>query len=261
MGWVTEVIVKTFEEAPLLLRVLVVSSIPAVMTAIGSIPVLLGSKMSERARDTSMGFAAGVMLVASFTSLLIPAVESGGPLSATLGFLLGAALIKGFDAALPHFHWVKGMEGPHKQIKKELLVALAMVVHNIPEGMAVGAAATRNLADGLVIALAIGMQDVPEGLAVALPLVPGKGSLLAFSVGIMSGVAEALSALIPPLIVEHVEAALPFTSALAAGAMIYVVVHEVVPEIYGHEHDEPSTIGFFAGFIGMLLLDTLLSAG
>ncbi len=246
------------EESTLLVRVFAIGLIPAAMTAMGSIPILLGASLSEKARDTGMGFAAGVMVVASFTSLLLPAVEMGGPLLSAAGFLVGAGLIKVLDSLLPHMHWVKGFEGSSRPLERELLIALAMVVHNIPEGMAVGVAATKSSAEGLVLALAIGLQDVPEGLAVALPLVASKGKWIAFSIGVASGVAEAISALLPPLVVEHVELALPFMMALAAGAMIYVVIHEVVPEIYGHEHDEPSTAGFFLGFLAMLLLDTAL---
>lgn len=259
MEWVIGFLSNFLEESALLVRVFVIGSIPAVMTALGSIPVLLGASLSEKVRDTGMGFAAGVMIVASFTSLLLPAMELGGFPAGIVGFLIGAGLIKALDALLPHMHWVKGFEGSHRLFEKELLVALAMVVHNVPEGIAVGVAATRSSADGLVLALAIGLQDVPEGLAVALPLVTSRGKWIAFFVGVMSGVAEAVSALLPPMVIEHAELALPFMMALAAGAMVYVVIHEVVPEIYGHEHDEPSTLGFFAGFVAMLLLDTALS--
>ncbi len=257
---VWDALIRLLEEAPLPLRALITGLIPAALTTLGCTPVLLGAKLSEEARDAGMGFAAGVMLVASFTSLLLPAVELGGAWMALAGFLLGAALIKLLDMALPHMHLAKGYEGPRRtgRLGREWLIALAMIVHNVPEGMAVGAAASRDVMDGLLLGLAIGLQDVPEGLAVALPLAAGGGRLVAFSVGALSGLSEALAALIPPLIVEHVSLALPLMLALAAGAMVYVVVHEVVPEIYGHEHDEPSTLGFFAGFTAMLLLDTLL---
>lgn len=248
------------EGSPLVVRALVIGLIPAAMTTAGSLPVLFKARMSERSADASMGFAAGVMLVASFTSLLLPAVEVGGPLVAILGFLLGAGFIKAADSLLPHLHWMRGPEGIPRPLARGLLVALAMVVHNIPEGMALGAASSVSVAEGLLLAVAIGLQDVPEGLAVAFPLAE-RGGLVAFLVGVISGVAEAVSAVVPALIVEHVAVALPLLMALAAGAMVYVVVHEMVPEIYGHEHEEPSTLGFLSGFVTMLLLDTLFSTG
>jgi len=257
---VWDALIGLLEESPLPLRALLTGLIPAALTTLGSVPVLLGAKLSEEARDAGMGFAAGVMLVASFTSLLLPAIEMSGAWTAMASFLLGVGMIKLLDAALPHMHLVKGYEGPRHAGRpgREWLIALAMIVHNVPEGMAVGAAASRDVVDGLLLGLAIGLQDVPEGLAVALPLAAGSGRLIAFSVGALSGLSEAAAALIPPLIVEYTSLTLPLMLALAAGAMVYVVVHEVVPEIYGHEHDEPSTLGFFAGFTTMLLLDTLL---
>jgi len=244
------------EESSPPLRALLIGLIPALMTALGSIPVLVGVGMSERASDAGMGFAAGVMLVASFTSLLLPAVERGGPLAATAGFLLGAGLIKLLDALLPHLHPGRGLEGVARPLAKSTLLALAMVVHNVPEGMAVGVASFESVDEGLLLAVAIGLQDVPEGLAVALPLA-ARGRVVAFLIGVASGVSEALVAPLPALLLESVREALPLLMGLAAGAMIYVVVHEVVPEIYGHEHDEPSTLGFFTGFTAMLLLDVL----
>lgn len=249
-------LISVLRRAPLLLRALITGLIPAALTSVGCTPVLLGARLSEEARDAGMGFAAGVMLVASFTSLLLPAIELGGAWTALTGFLIGVVLIKSLDVALPHVHAAEGGEGGRPG--REWLIALAMIIHNVPEGMAVGAAASRDAVEGLLLGLAIGLQDVPEGLAVALPLVPARGRLVAFSVGALSGLSEAAAALVPPLIIEYVHVALPLMLALAAGAMVYVVVHEVVPEIYGHEHDEPSTLGFFAGFIAMLLLDTLL---
>lgn len=247
------------EGSPLVVRAFAIGIIPAVMTALGSIPVLLGARMSERASDAGLGLAAGVMLVASFTSLLLPAVEAGGPLLAVIGFVAGAVLIKVVDSILPHLHFIKGPEGLPRPLAKGLLIALAMIIHNVPEGMAVGVASSVSVHEGLLLALAIGLQDVPEGLAVALPL-SDKGGLKAFLIGVASGLAEALAAPLPALIIEHIGIALPFLMAFAAGAMVYVVVHEMAPEIYGHEHDEPSTLGFLSGFVVMLLLDTLFGS-
>ena len=245
------------EESPPVLRAFATGLIPAMLTTLGCLPILAGAGLSEKWRDAGMGFAAGVMLVASFTSLLLPAVDMGGPYLATASFLAGAALIKALDVALPHTHWVKGREGPRSRARNSVLIALAMIIHNVPEGMAVGAAATYDAREGLLLAVAIGLQDVPEGLAVALPLAASSGVAVGFAVGALSGLAEAAAAIIPPILIEYVSIALPAMLALAAGAMVYVVAHEITPDIYGHEHDEPSTFGFFAGFVAMLLLDTL----
>ena len=250
------------EALPLIARVAIVGSIPAILTTLGSIPIFFGVELEERITDAGMGFAAGVMIVASFTSLLIPAIEIGGISISIIGFIAGVALVKFLDSIIPHMHLTKGYEGVihPKKLKKAWLIALAMIVHNIPEGMAVGAATTYSLVDGLVLSLAIGLQDVPEGLAVALPIAAAtKDKRKAFIIGSFSGIIEMFAALIPPLIIVAVSVMLPFMLALAAGAMIYVVVHEITPDIYGHGHDEPASLGFFIGFIVMLILDSILS--
>ncbi len=253
--------VSYLEHIPLLVRVLIIGSIPAILTTLGSIPIFFGLKLEEKITDAGMGFAAGVMTVASFTSLLIPSIEIGGIIISIIGFVLGVVIVKLLDLLIPHMHITKGYEGgihPVK-LKRAWLIALAMIIHNIPEGMAVGAAATYSLVDGLVLAVAIGLQDVPEGLAVALPIAAATGNRRrAFAIGSFSGIIETFAAIIPPLLVGLIPVMLPLMLALAAGAMIYVVVHEITPDIYGHGHDEPATLGFFLGFIIMLILDSVL---
>ena len=261
-----EKLVHYLGSLPLATRILVIASIPAVMTALGTLPVLLGRRVGEKFLDAGLGFSAGVMLVASFTSLLLPAIDSGRLVSVYTGFVAGVLMILLLDKTIPHLHVMKGYEGPRgsgRALKKVVLLVLAIMIHNIPEGMAVGVSTIYSIVDGLVIAIAIGLQDIPEGLAVALPLYmvtrsPGKS----IGIGVLSGLTELLAAYIPLGILVVFNAStttlLPFLMSLSAGAMIYVVVHEIIPEIYGHEHDEPSTIGFFIGFLAMLLLDTLL---
>ena len=246
---------------PLMARVAVIGSIPAILTILGSVPIFFGIRLEEKITDAGMGFAAGVMTVASFTSLLLPAIELGGITLSITGFIVGVALVKLLDSLIPHMHITKGYEGivhPTK-LKRAWLIALAMIVHNIPEGMAVGAAATYSIIDGLVLSMAIGLQDVPEGLAVALPIAAATSDKKrAFIIGSLSGIIELFAALVPPLIITAISVMLPFMLALAAGAMIYVVVHEITPDIYGHGHDEPASLGFFLGFIVMLILDSVL---
>ncbi len=256
-----EWLIGILENVPLMARVAVIGSIPAILTILGSIPIFFGIRLEEKITDAGMGFAAGVMTVASFTSLLIPAIELGGIAISIIGFIVGVLLVKILDSLIPHMHITKGYEGvihPRK-LKRAWLIALAMIVHNIPEGMAVGAAATYSIVDGLVLSIAIGLQDVPEGLAVALPIAAATGNKKrAFIIGSFSGIIELFAALIPPLIITMVSIMLPFMLALAAGAMIYVVIHEITPDIYGHGHDEPASLGFFLGFIVMLILDSVL---
>ena len=253
-------IIKLLMEMPLVLRTLIVGLIPASLTALGTVPILLGIRLGRRSLNAGMGFAAGVMLVASFTSLLIPAIEKGDIGTAILGFVIGVAIIKALDLLIPHEHLLSGSKEDKTlvSLKKAQLMALAMVIHNIPEGMAVGAATAHSIADGLAIALAIGLQDMPEGLAVAIPILMITGRAgLSFTIGALSGIAEALAALLPALMIAYTHMTLPLVLALASGAMIYVVIHEIVPEIYSHGQDESVTVGFFMGFLVMLALDSL----
>ncbi len=261
-----EELVHYLGSLPLATRILVIAAIPAVMTALGTLPVLLGRRIGEKFLDAGLGFSAGVMLVASFTSLLMPAINSGCLASVYTGFVSGVLIILLLDKTIPHIHIIKGYEGPRgpsRALKKVVLLVLAIMIHNIPEGMAIGVSTIYDVANGLVIAIAIGLQDIPEGLAVSLPIYmvtksPGKS----IGIGVLSGLTELIAAYIPLGILAAFNTStttlLPFLMSLSAGAMIYVVVHEIIPEIYGHKHDEPSTIGFFIGFLAMLLLDTLL---
>ncbi len=254
-------IIEFLYTVPLMLRVTLIGSIPAIFTIIGSLPVLLNVKFTEKITDAGMGFAAGIMLVASFTSLLLPAINHGNIVIAVTGFIIGIILVKILDVLIPHIHFIRGYHNVgYSYSRKAWLMALAMIIHNIPEGMAVGASTTYDVTEGLIIAIAIAIQDIPEGFATALPVLNiTKSKRQAFIISAISGIAELLAALIPPLIIVFVHVALPLMLAIASGAMIYVVVHEIIPEIYGHEHNEPSTIGFFIGFIVMLLLDNILS--
>ncbi len=251
---------------PIWLRIFVVGLAPALLTGAGALPVLLGRRIGDRGIDAGLGFSAGVMLVASFTSLLLPAMETGVYAAVYPGFVAGVLLVYVLNSLLPHLHIFKGYEGPRggeERYRRLMLVALAVIIHNVPEGMAIGVSAIYSVVDGLVVALAIGIQDMPEGFAVAFPIYSATGDRgRALAMGFFSGVAELAAAYIPLAVIAVSENMvwymLPFMMSLAAGAMVYVVVHELVPEIYGRGHDEASTLGFFIGFIAMLSLDTLL---
>jgi len=253
--------VEWLSELGIIQRVFIIGLIPCALTAVGSLPVLSGWVFSRRFSAGGLGFSAGIMLVASFTSLLIPALESANVLIVIVGFIAGIAMIKVLDAVVPHLHVVKGYEGPpllKKRIARAWLIALAMMVHNIPEGMAVGAVAAYGIRDGLILALAIGIQDIPEGLAVAVPIAAAEGNKVkGFTIGVLSGLSEALAALIPAVIIEFTHVALPLLMSLSAGAMVYVVIHEIIPDVMKEGEGEAPTAGFLLGFILMLMLDTL----
>ncbi|MCD6278778.1 MAG: ZIP family metal transporter [Desulfurococcales archaeon] len=257
------VLIEWLSGLGILQRVFIIGLIPFALTAVGSVPILSGFALSRRFSAGGLGFSAGVMLVASFTSLLIPALESASVLIVIAGFIAGVALIKVLDVIVPHLHIVKGYEGPSvlkKKVAKAWLIALAMIVHNIPEGMAVGAVATYGVRDGLVLALAIGIQDIPEGLAVAVPIAVAEGSRgKGFAIGVLSGLSEALAALIPVVIIQLTHTALPLLMSLAAGAMVYVVIHEIIPDVMKEGEGEVPTAGFLLGFVLMLALDMLFA--
>ncbi|ADI32419.1 ZIP family metal transporter [Staphylothermus hellenicus] len=259
-------IIEGLVKLPLPLQILFIGFIPAILTSIGSIPVVLGERIGEKYIYSGLGFSAGVMLVASFTSLLIPSLETGCYLCVYSGFVIGALTIYSLDKSLPHLHLIKGYEGPksfQRKVKRITLVVLAIIIHNIPEGMAVGVSTIYELKTGLLVAIAIGIQDIPEGLAVSLPYYSiSNDSKKSLVLGIISGFSELAAAYIPLGIIilsgNLLEPLMPFLMSISAGAMIYVVVHELVPEIYSHGHDDLSTLGFFIGFIIMFLLDTFL---
>ncbi|RLF19945.1 MAG: ZIP family metal transporter [Thermoprotei archaeon] len=254
-------VIEFLMRIPLLLRVLIIGLIPASLTALGTAPIFLGVRLGRKSLDVGMGFASGVMLVASFTSLLIPAIERSDVKTVIIGFIIGVVTIKALDVIIPHEHGsiASGEGGLAIGLRRAQLMALAMIIHNIPEGMAVGATTIYSVADGLTIAFAIGLQDIPEGLAVAIPILMITGNIgTSFIMGALSGLAEALATMLPVLMVTYAQMTLPFVLSLASGAMIYVVIHEIIPEIYGHEYDELITLGFFAGFLTMLVLDNLI---
>ena len=261
-----EELIAWLNTLPLIYRLIIIGAIPALLTSIGAVPVILGSKITDKTIDFGLGFSGGIMLVASFTSLLLPAIESGFFIIVYLGFIIGALMIFVMDKTIPHLHVVKGYEGPKgymRALKSSFLIALAIIIHNIPEGMTVGVSVISNTATGLIIGLAIGIQDIPEGLAVAFPVYRiTKSVRKSLGISFLSGFSELLAGLIPFIIIslypQAIGTILPFLMSFSAGAMIYVVVHELVPEIYSHGHDDLSTLGFFSGFLIMLLLDTLL---
>lgn len=239
-------------------------------TALGALPALALRRLSQRVEDGLLGMAAGMMLAASAFSLLLPALTAGQQLLGgkaaglgvvVLGLVLGVALMLGLDAFIPHEHEKSGPCGPnHERCSRLWLFVFAIALHNLPEGMAIGVGFSRaDMAVGLPLTAAIALQDVPEGLAVALALrraglTPPAAVLVAGASGLM----EPFGALLGFGLAGGMAAAYPVGLGLAAGAMIFVVSHEVIPETHRNGHQTPATLGLMAGFAFMMVLDTAL---
>ena len=243
------------------------------LTAAGSIPVFFTRRLDRGFLDLMLGLAAGVMIAASFWSLLAPAIEmsGGSPLPAVIGFLLGGAALRGVDVLLPHLHpaLADGQpEGLQSTFRRSTLLVLAVTLHNFPEGLAVGVAFGAAAAGGmdgatvagaLALAIGIGLQNFPEGAAVSVPLRrEGFSRLKSFTYGQLSGVVEPIAGVLGALLVFLVKPLLPYALAFAAGAMIYVVVEELIPESQRGDETDLSTIGTLFGFSVMMLLDVAL---
>ena len=234
------------------------------LTAIGTLPVLFVRSAPRRLMDAMMGFAGGVMVAASCWSLLVPAIASGGVTAATLGLLVGGAFLYVADQALPHLHAEfpdeATMEGPKVAWHRSALLMLAMTLHNFPEGMAVGVSfGGGELGSAIALAIGIGLQNIPEGLAIALPLRRGGMSRgRAFFWGQLSAAIEPVAGVIGAALVLASTAFLPLAMAAAAGAMLYVVVEELIPETVRSGAIDIATLGFLVGFAVMMALDNAL---
>ncbi len=212
--------------------------------------------------DLGLSFSSGVMIVASFTSLLLPSIENFGLAPTLLGFIAGPLAIHAANKLVPHEHFFKGYEGPPAARRKILaawLVAMAIIIHNVPEGISIGAASAYSARDGIMLALAIGIQDIPEGAAVAIPIMAANNRRsLAFAVAALSGASELMVSAPAAALSTYSLALLPVMMGFGAGAMVYVVSHEALPETHRSGREHIATVGFFAGFLLMLILDTAL---
>jgi zinc transporter, ZIP family len=239
-------------------------------TTLGALLALALREISTRTEDSLLGFAAGMMLAASSFSLILPGIEAGegltgsallGALVVVLGLGLGVLLMLGLDRFTPHQHEHLGPCGPGcERINRVWLFFFAITLHNLPEGMAIGVSfAQGDLGVGLPLTTAIAIQDIPEGLAVALALrAAGLSAWQAVLGGAFSGLMEPLGALIGLGLSSGLAIAYPIGLGLAAGAMIFVVSHEVIPETHRNGHQTPATLGLMVGFAVMMVLDTSL---
>lgn len=234
------------------------------LTALGTVPVLLVRRAPRRLMDLMMGFAAGVMTAASCWSLLVPAIDLGGVLPAVVGLIAGGAVIYAADQSLPHLHSEfpdeATAEGPRVAWQRSTLLMLAITLHNFPEGLAVGVRfGGGDVGAATALAIGIGLQNVPEGLAIALPLRRGGMSRgRAFFWGQLSAAIEPVAGVLGAALVLVSSAVLPYAMAFAAGAMLYVVVEELIPETVRSGTTDIATLGFIGGFAVMMALDNAL---
>lgn len=246
------------------------------MNALGAANVFLMRKVNQKLMDGMLGFAGGVMIAASFWSLLQPAIamsEGGGVpvwVPAVVGFLAGGFCIRGIDAVLPHLHIgypLKEAEGLPTSWRRGTLLVTAMTLHNIPEGLAVGVAfgavaigiPEASMAGAVALALGIGIQNFPEGFAVSAPLHrDGMSKWKSFNIGQMSAIVEPIFAVLGALLIIYMQPILPYALSFAAGAMIFVVIEEVIPESHRHGNPDFATMGGMIGFALMMTLDVAL---
>ena len=249
--------------------------LPLLGTMLGSAFVFfMKDEMPVRLQMTLLGFASGVMVAASVWSLLIPAmemVEDSGKWSvvpATVGFLLGMGFLLVLDEVTPHLHiGTDKPEGMRAHLSRTMMLTLAVTLHNLPEGMAVGvvfagaenAVSTISLSSAVAVAVGIAIQNVPEGAIISLPMkAAGNSRWKSFLIGSLSGVVEPVGAIAVMLLASLLVPVLPYMLAFAAGAMFYVVVEELIPEASSGQHSNLSTIGFAIGFALMMVLDVVL---
>ena len=267
---------KFVTSAPVVWNAFVGGSVAALATALGTVPVMFSQRLSERVQDALFGFGAGVMLAACAFSLIIPGLEAarmqgmagGGPWAA--GSIIGASILLGgaalmlMDKLLPHEHFIKGREGMDghavRKLRRTWLFVIAIALHNLPEGLAIGVGYAGN--DGLrgnALATGIAIQDVPEGLVVAVALLgAGYRRWVAVVLGMATGLVEPLGAVLGAAVIGWSASLLPWGLGFAAGAMLFVISHEIIPESHRKGHEAFATSGLMLGFVLMMLLDTAL---
>ena len=249
--------------------------IPLLGTMLGSAFVfLMRDEMPERVQKSLLGFASGVMVAASVWSLLIPAMEmeadrgAWSVVPAAVGFLLGVLFLLLLDDLTPHLHLGSDTpEGPRSRLSRTAMLSLAVTLHNLPEGMAVGVvfagaaqgAGGITLASAVAVSLGIAIQNVPEGAIISMPMrAEGNSRWRSFAIGSLSGAVEPIGGLAVVLLASLLTPVLPYLLAFAAGAMFYVVVEELIPEASTGRHTNLSTIGFAVGFVLMMVLDVVM---
>jgi ZIP family zinc transporter len=258
---------------PPLLQALAATLFTYFLTALGAASVFFTKEVNKKLLDCMLGFAAGVMIAASYWSLLAPAIEmSRGQnmpmwIPPAVGFLLGGALLRLIDRILPHLHLgykISEAEGIKTSWERSVLLVTAITLHNFPEGLAVGVAfgaaaiglPQATIGGAIALAIGIGIQNFPEGIAVAMPLrKEGLSRLKSFNFGQLSGLVEPIAGVLGALFVISAQSLLPYFLAFAAGAMIFVVIEEVIPESQHGGNGDIATMGAMIGFTVMMILD------
>lgn len=240
--------------------------IPLAGTIFGSAFVfLMKNEMPELFQKIQLGFASGVMVAASVWSLLLPALGMGNVWQVAGGLLGGFAFLLLIDNITPHMHPIIGQEGPKSRLSRTTMLALAVTIHNFPEGMAVGVAiagattANFSLSGALALSLGIAIQNIPEGAIISMPLrSAGNSRLKAFVVGSLSGIVEPIGSIMVLFLASEATATMTYLLPFAAGAMLYVVIEELIPEASQGKHSNVATIGFAIGFALMMVLDVVM---
>ena len=246
---------------------LLASFLAGLATGVGALPAIFFKNVTDRVLNTALGGAAGVMLAATSFSLIVPGIEHGnllwpgyGVYVVAFGILLGAFCLDLVDRLLPHEHFIIGHEGPSSRMKKIWLFIIAITIHNFPEGLAVGVSfGGGDIANGTSLAIGIGLQNMPEGLAVALPLLGlGYSRLKAIGIATLTGLVEPVGGLLGVGAVTIFQPILPIGLAFAAGAMLFVISDEIIPETHAKGRSRLATFGIIIGFVIMMSLDNLL---
>ena len=246
---------------------LLASLLAGLATGVGALPAIFLKNVPDRVLNTLLGGAAGVMLAATSFSLIIPGIEHGnllwpgfGVYIVAFGILFGAIFLDLVDRFLPHEHFIMGHEGPSSRMKRIWLFIIAITIHNFPEGLAVGVGfGGGDIANGTSLAIGIGLQNMPEGLAVALPLLGlGYSRLKAISIATLTGLVEPIGGALGIVSVTVFQPILPLGMAFAAGAMLFVISDEIIPETHAKGRSRVATFGLIIGFVIMMSLDNLL---
>ena len=243
------------------------STAAGLLSGVGALPAIFLKNVPDKVVNTMLGGAAGVMLAATSFSLIVPGIDHGdalwpgyGAYIVVAGMLFGAVVLDRVDKWLPHEHFFIGREGPDSKLKKIWLFIIAITIHNFPEGLAVGVGfGSGDISAGTSLAVGIGLQNMPEGLAVALPLLGlGYGRWTAVGIATLTGLVEGLGGLMGVGAVTIFKPVLPFGLAFAAGAMLFVISDEIIPETHSKGKSRLATFGVMIGFVIMMAMDNVL---
>ncbi|HOJ77930.1 MAG TPA: ZIP family metal transporter [Bacillota bacterium] len=257
--------IQFLEQFDIIIVGIICSLAAGLLTGVGALPVFFKRDISRKLLDSFLGFAAGVMLAATSFSLIVPAIEAGGggvygALITLIGIVIGGVFVDVIDRCFPDTNLYLGPSKNHSNLRKIWLFTLAITIHNFPEGLAVGVGfGSGSIANGLSLAIAIGLQNIPEGLAVALPfLCEGFPVGKAFLIALLTGLVEPLGGLLGVGLVNLARPLLPLGLSFAAGAMLFVISHEIIPETHKEESSKLTTHSLIIGFVIMMFLDNVL---